>query len=837
MQPNYEETFTFLKKHSPKNHWVLVGISPEDRSIVGASFDVNQQKETIHWLETRNQQQRLNVYFCVNPTIKPIMKKPKRTDIARVTHLHLDLDPAPMPNDFEGTKEAWIDDEQQRIYGVLTSARPEPTTVLFSGGGYQAFWKLEIPIEIDGDVEAAEEARLYNMGLEQRYGGDQCHNIDRVMRLPGTINWPDAKKRKKGREPCLSSIIWHNDNVYELSQFVPGVTKTTKKSSAKDRAAQQEKLTNAALNRNMPASLKYIIKNGEDPDKPDRWDGDRSAMVWFVTCEMFRYSASEEQVVSVLTNPLLRISGHVLDQNDPEDYARRQWARAEENAVDPKLVELNDRHAILLEKGMILTEKPGHPPIIQSRADFHLRYMNRYVEVPEGDGTKIKKIDLAQWWLRHPQRREYEDMHYAPFDKDPRRYNRWCGFAVEPKEGDCSMFLEHAKDVICAGNDDHFEYLVRWMAHCIQNPHRLGEVAVVIHGDQGTGKSLFCKEICHIFGLGKHAISVANVEHVVGRFNAHLSQCSLLLIEEANFTRDKKSIPILKTLVTESDMAIEMKYQDLTYGKNHMHVMMTSNDTWVVPAEINERRFFVLRASSTHRQNPKYFARFVKTMEEGGREALLQFLMKVDLTNFNIRIFPHSDSLQTQKMQSLSVEQAWWYEKLDSGELFEGEVWPDNKNLHAWCKHVRSSFIAHTRRWGSKERISQQKLNQYLRTFMPSGVAERRRLTKSVDHKNPETGEMERLDRPHYYRLPTLRECREWWDRNFGGPYEWVAPEGIQEELPIWKKKRPRPKNPELPPLIPLELPPAMKEREEERKRQEEEKKAKEMANPDIPTS
>jgi len=63
----------------------------------------------------------------------------------------------------------------------------------------QGFWLLE-PVPVD-DIDRLE---AYNIVLEQTLGADRCHNIDRIMRLPGTINLPNRKKRLAGREPALA---------------------------------------------------------------------------------------------------------------------------------------------------------------------------------------------------------------------------------------------------------------------------------------------------------------------------------------------------------------------------------------------------------------------------------------------------------------------------------------------------------------------------------------------------------------------------------------------------------------------------------------------------------
>ena len=73
--------------------------------------------------------------------------------------------------------------------------------LLISGGGYQAFWKLDEPLY---DFEKAE---AINRGLALAVGADDCFNIDRIMRLPGTINWPNAKKREAGRTEALAYVV------------------------------------------------------------------------------------------------------------------------------------------------------------------------------------------------------------------------------------------------------------------------------------------------------------------------------------------------------------------------------------------------------------------------------------------------------------------------------------------------------------------------------------------------------------------------------------------------------------------------------------------------------
>ena len=72
-------------------------------------------------------------------------------------------------------------------------------------------------------MNRAEEARRYNQQLEIVFGGDSCSNIDRIMRLPFTINTPDEKKRRKRRKrrkPALATLVRANMELrYPIERF------------------------------------------------------------------------------------------------------------------------------------------------------------------------------------------------------------------------------------------------------------------------------------------------------------------------------------------------------------------------------------------------------------------------------------------------------------------------------------------------------------------------------------------------------------------------------------------------------------------------------------------
>lgn len=94
-----------------------------------------------------------------------------------------------------------VDDPSDASLAKLKTFDPRRTAIIFSGGRYQAFSLLEEPSH---DLTTAEPPKR---GLASKLGGDNCHNADRIMRVPGTINWSNAKKRKAGRKPVLANVL------------------------------------------------------------------------------------------------------------------------------------------------------------------------------------------------------------------------------------------------------------------------------------------------------------------------------------------------------------------------------------------------------------------------------------------------------------------------------------------------------------------------------------------------------------------------------------------------------------------------------------------------------
>jgi len=784
-EPNYKTAINFLKEWAPDGPWILTTIEVDQKGITTKTFHKG-DTSIAAWLAQQGATR--NIYYHVNPTMGDLTSKARREDVKELAWLHVDLDP-------EAGED--IDEERARMLALLQDPPgdiPPATRIHDSGGGYQGFWKLLESFMINGDLALAEEAMRWNLQLELLFHADSCHSVDHVMRLPGTLNRPNAKKRKRGQQLALAQVVeWHPERVYDLAQFTkaPAVQGPASEGFTTHRIQVPGNIPRLNdvedLGDDVSDYCKMLIVQGEDPDEPTKYPS-KSEVLFRVCCDLVRAGVSDEKIYGVITDPEWGISKSVLDKGaGVERYAIKQIETARDEAIDPWLRKLNEKHAVISDIGdkcRIVSEVYDSSMkrtriSKQTFEDFRNRYMNKYVEVEskkDKQGNKIPQFaPVGKWWLNNPHRRQFETLIFAPGQDDPDAYNLWRGFSCEARPGDCSLFLEHVRKNVCGENEEHYNYLLGWMARAIQKPGSQGHAAIVMRGKEGIGKGFFAEAFGSLWGC--HFLHVANSKHLTGNFNAHLRDCSVLFGDEAFWAGDKEHESVLKTLVTEKTVMIEPKHVNAEMAPNRIKLIMASNADWVVPAGPDARRYFVLDVGDMNREDHSYFEKIQAQLDSGGREALLHFLTVYDISNFNVREVPKTDALNQQKQYSFTTEEDWWYTKLCDGRL---QITDDGWVAEIPCAQLIYDFFSYTRQFTSGRRTNSTRLGCFLKKICPGDFPERQQRTSPVEALGSD-GKTMSIPRPWWYVFPPLEECRDFWVENYGRN-SWPSSEVINDD-------------------------------------------------------
>lgn len=347
----------------------------------------------------------------------------------------------------------------------------------------------------------------------------------------------------------------------------------------------------------------------------------------------------------------------------------RGWLRlADTDAIE----EMNAKHFwVRMGKDDVIGREDDPRGVVFQRVKaLYSEYANRKIVVGETAKGVPEWKPLFQAWLEAKNRRSYRNVVFCPppHKSDDLDFNLWSGFAVLPDPaGDPTMFLEHLRDIICSGNVEHYEYLLNLLALTCQEPGTPSEVATVLRGAPGTGKGTFVRALGKIFG--KHFIHLDNVKHLLGGFNAAISGKVIVFADEAFWAGDKKEIGALKRLITEPTLTIERKGIDAIQEANHVHLFMASNEEWVVPAQLQERRFFALHVSSARQGDHEYFTKLEDSLRDGGLAGFLHMMLTRPIDRKLIRRVPATEELRTQQGQSLSPVLEWWQDCLYEGKI------------------------------------------------------------------------------------------------------------------------------------------------------------------------
>lgn len=289
----------------------LAAIEP-DGPITGRYFG-DDVESAAQWAVARNAAGG-NVYWSVNRADAGVRAKPAKRDIRLARFAHVDIDPPKDGSDFDKTVSI----------GVLAASALPPSIIVDSGNGVQALWAL------DRDCDELDRVEALNRSIASQFGGDACHNVDRLLRVPGTVNYPNAAKRKRGRKAVMSRLV--SVDLEQRYKF-EGLAAVFPSDGAPDGDQRRVDiklpsnltlLSSADLTRGDTAKLTMML---DQPDKHFR-GGDRSAWAYGIACQMVGDGYADDEVLGVLLNTRNVGCAHVGDQADPMRAAKRALSRA-----------------------------------------------------------------------------------------------------------------------------------------------------------------------------------------------------------------------------------------------------------------------------------------------------------------------------------------------------------------------------------------------------------------------------------------------------------------------------------------------------------------------------
>lgn len=370
-----------------------------------------------------------------------------------------------------------------------------------------------------------------------------------------------------------------------------------------------------------------------------------------------------------------------------------------------------------------------------------------------------KKHNPIDVFIGSRNREEYSEIVFQDIESTkPYQYNLFRGFPFCPiKKVDTSLFWNFVKEVICDNNDLMYTVTYSWMAQIIQQPFTKIGTALILTGEKGCGKSTFVKFFGDLFG--DYFMQTASAKRMFGDFNSHLQSNLLFYANESFWSGDKASEGKLKNFITEIEFTYEIKGGAVYTGKNYSRLILDSNNDFVVPVTIDERRYIILRVSSKYKANELYFGELYKlasTVEF--KESLMAELMNFNYKPWekHLRTAPKTEASLEQLLHNMDVYEQWFYDVLESGEFKNCIYSSDNEfSIRISNEAIHQSFMAFVKENGKRTFDSSAVFSKNIKKKFLGDELILSETIKSIDGKNAKI-------------IASLDKCRAYFTSKYG---------------------------------------------------------------------
>jgi hypothetical protein len=337
------------------------------------------------------------------------------------------------------------------------------------------------------------------------------------------------------------------------------------------------------------------------------------------------------------------------------------------NVYQDKASEFNLTHT-KINNSKIFIKQQDNKNIVFDKAGLLHCYENMECGVDKNGNPEY----FIQKWLKDPNIPNKDNVGIYPNpSKCPSNiYNLWTPFDMELKEKytykqtELDFFLKHIR-ILCDNDEAIFNYIIKWLAHCIQFPE-YKSVAVTMISKQGAGKGTLMKLITRMFGVSKILESGKPAEDVWGHFNKLMQDAFFVNLDELSKKDTLDAEGYIKMLVTGGEIKINIKGVDAFSIQSYHRFFITTNKEEPINTSKDDRRNLIIRCSDelihlSLEENTSYFNKANQYIDDDDVvKTVYEYLKTVDVpANFKQVPVPISEYQDELKELSYSTIECW----------------------------------------------------------------------------------------------------------------------------------------------------------------------------------
>ena len=249
------------------------------------------------------------------------------------------------------------------------------------------------------------------------------------------------------------------------------------------------------------------------------------------------------------------------------------------------------------------------------------------------------------------------------------------------------LVVDHIRNHFAQGDEYIFKWLLKWFYSVIIEKKKT-EVAIILGGEQGSGKSMIVNKLIGQKIMGEGSIgaykSISGLNLLVGRFNGS-SGGKLLICGNEVDARTKHKSDTLKDIITEGTRNIERKGKEAEEVKDFSNIIITTNNSDCVKIEETDRRYFIQDIPRPKLGVEEYIEYFdnladVCDCELSAPEFYMWLKTTVEndasIRNINLRKIPYTKAKQIRMQEDQHPMYRWLQEK-----YLNNKTWADGETV------------------------------------------------------------------------------------------------------------------------------------------------------------
>lgn len=300
--------------------------------------------------------------------------------------------------------------------------------------------------------------------------------------------------------------------------------------------------------------------------------------------------------------------------------------------IDKEVLRLNESVCWVETEGLVLDMEAD---IWLKKGDFikGSKYSTRIIQTMTAQ-DKMINISVPDSWLTHPHARRYTDTIFKPGTEDkaiplPKggvAYNRFRG--LSGIEGDVAPFFTLYEYIM--SNTDEFDFDLVWKTICykVQNWEENIGIGLIMTGDPGGGKTLFCDILR---GIAAPYDKVLATNELGDNYNEWIETSLIVVMNEAESADLQRTMNTLRTFITDTRQSLHEKYRTRRQVDSHAFYIFNGNERKAAAFEDKERRFIVLATPRTHPKGDEFYGPIFDWYRNNGSKKLLNYFENYDL--------------------------------------------------------------------------------------------------------------------------------------------------------------------------------------------------------------